>query len=197
MFKQIIVGAYLITLLSGCAQNSDSKFFTGAEVRDKLNGSVETMVDWACLGEWEKEIVDYNSTISNGHFTNMNPNSYNITKANSESQGIKLMHGEPYDTVRVVTVLSKNEAIITFGKQNPQSYYFNTKSVKNIKKTPAFYDDQWISIESNVCLAVDGLKTHTYQSVGGARTVQNVTLIPRYMKNQYYKPAKKTTDETK
>ncbi|MCL2758153.1 MAG: hypothetical protein FWE64_02410 [Alphaproteobacteria bacterium] len=178
-------------ILMGC-----SKLYTGAEVRDKLNSSVENMIDWDCLGEWESRTLDYENTISDRRFHEANFNSYRLTKAESEKHGILLMHGKPYDRVRVEAVLSASEAIITLGPSSMTLYYLNAKAVKNAKPMPTFYDGQWIAIDSNVCVALDGNKTHSYQTAVGKRTVQNVTLIPRYMKNQYYKPIEETADKS-
>lgn len=180
--RKIIIGICFISSLSGCA-----KIYTGAEIRDKLNSSTEKVIDWECLGEWYSEILDYSDTQSDKYFNRMNYNSYNLTKSDSEKQGIKLMRGEPYDSVQVEAVLSPKEAIITLGKYSSKLYYINTKSIKNITKLPEFYDGQWIPVNDNVCIALDGTKTHSYQTALGVRTVQKVTLIPRYMKNPFYK----------
>jgi len=188
MINKNIIAICIMTLLTGC-----STMFTGAEVRDRLNSSIETMVDWDCLGQWDDQVLDYSETISNEYFENRNFNSYKLTKDNSEKHGILLMHGEPYNNVRVETVLSPNEAIITldgYGKL----YYFNSKAVKNGKPAPAFYDGQIITVEDTACVALDENKTHSYQSISGKKTVQNVTIIPRYMKNQFYKQHKEKTE---
>ncbi|MBN1325043.1 MAG: hypothetical protein JW974_02395 [Alphaproteobacteria bacterium] len=186
MLSNIITGICCIASISGCAIQSH----TGAEIRDQLNNSVETMIDWNCLGYWESKTLDYQDKLSDNYFHNENYNSYKLTNENSEKNGILLLRGEPYEKVYIKTVLSKTEAIIAFSEYDNKLYYFNTKSVKNISKLPEFYDGQIIPVNSNICMALDGTKTHSYQTALGIITVQNVTLIPRYMKNQFYKSTK-------